>query len=287
VLLAPVAAAQYGAPRVLARVDIPNLDESSGLAASRTHPGVFWTHNDSGGGPWIYAFDRTGKSLGRWSVPRARANDWEDMSMGPGPAKSASYLYIGDIGDNEWERKFVTIYRVPEPALLEGGTHRTEPAEPFRLEYPDGPHDCEALLVHPKSGDVYLVIKARGRDKDTAVYKAAAPLTPGAKIRLRRIAVLELPVVSVFSLLIGGVTGGGIAPDGTRVALCGYLTAWEAELPPGARDFDAIWTAKWREIGLGRRPQGEAVAYRHDGKALLATSEGRPFPLIEVERRID
>jgi hypothetical protein len=284
-LLSTAAAAQYRPPKVIANIDIPHLRESSGLAASRVHRGVFWSHNDSGGGAWLYAFDRSGKSFGRWSVPGARANDWEAISTGPGPRAGTSYLYIGDIGDNESKRTFVTVYRVPEPAALNSDPKRTSGAEPIRLVYPDGPHDAEALMVHPRSGDLYIVTKARGSDADTSVYKAAAPLRAREKTIMKRVAKLELPNTSVFTLLIGRVTGADISPDGKRVAVCDYLKAWEAELPAGARSFDAIWTARWLEIDTGQRAQGEAIAYRHDGKAILTTSEGQPFPLTEAERK--
>lgn len=283
-LVAAVSAfAQYGAPRVLAEVRIPGLDESSGVVASRTRPGVFWSHNDSGGGPRLYAFDRAGKSLGRWTVRAARSNDWEGIAMGPGP-KGSSYLYIGDIGDNRSSRKFVTVYRVPEPDLRENGGE-TAPAESFRLRYPDEPHDAEALLVHPKSGDLYIVTKARGEDRHTSVFKAAAPLVTGKVIELKKVAELQLPNTSVFTLLIGRINGGDISPDGTRVVICDYLKAWEAVVPKGAA-FDSVWTkGEWRDIGLGQRKQGEAICYRHDGRAVIATSEGKQFPLIEVERK--
>jgi hypothetical protein len=35
---------------------------------------------------------------------------------------------------------------------------------------------------------------------------------------------------------------------------------------------------------LGKRKQGEAIAYRLDGKALLATSEGKNSAVIQVKR---
>src|SRR5205823_4060463 len=42
------------------------IAESSGLAASRTHPGIYWTHNDSSDGPYVYAVDgRTGRTVAR------------------------------------------------------------------------------------------------------------------------------------------------------------------------------------------------------------------------------
>src|SRR5689334_19987313 len=42
----------------------PRITESSGLAASRIHPGVYWTHNDSDDGAYLYAVDsRTGRTV--------------------------------------------------------------------------------------------------------------------------------------------------------------------------------------------------------------------------------
>jgi hypothetical protein len=274
-IAAPVLFAQYSTPKVIARVEVPGLKESSGVAASLNHPGVFWSHNDSGDRARLYAFDRSGQSLGRFSVQGATARDWEAISMGPD-----SHLYIGDIGDNRSSRKFVTVYRVREP---DPGSKKqiTAPAQAFRFTYPDRPHDAEALMVHPRTGDLYIVSKARGEDSKTLVFKASAPLKSG---KLRLIAELDLPNTSVFTLLLGRVTGGDISPDGTRAVVCDYFKAWEAELPRGAKTFDAIWKAEWKEVAVGQRAQGEGICYRHDGKALLTTSEGSPFPLIEVVR---
>src|ERR1700742_2093879 len=90
----------YGSPAKLATVKNPAVTESSGLVASRTTPGAYWTHNDSGDGPFIYAFDTRGDSFGTFRVSGAEARDWEDIAAGPGPQPNRSYLYIGDIGDN-------------------------------------------------------------------------------------------------------------------------------------------------------------------------------------------
>jgi hypothetical protein len=173
------------------------------------------------------------------------------------------------------------VFRVREPDPA-SPARETAPAERLLLAYPDAPHDAECLMVHPRTGDIYIVTKARGSDAATAVFKAAAPVETGRLNQLRRVAAIDLPDASVFTLLTGRVTGGDISPDGRRAVLCDYFGAWEAVLPAGARDFDAIWRSPWRAVDLGSRRQGEAVAYRHDGKALLATSEGSPFPLIEV-----
>src|SRR5215213_1113502 len=110
----PLAAA---APVQLATLEDRRVGESSGLVASRRTPGLFWTHNDSGDGLFVYAFDRAGRSRGTFRVSGAQARDWEDIAAGPGPARGQSYLYAADIGDNGRGREFVVVYRFPEPEV--------------------------------------------------------------------------------------------------------------------------------------------------------------------------
>ena len=97
---------------------------------------------------------------------------------------------------------------------------------------------------------------------------------------MKRIGTLAIP-----SLLGGFITGGSISPDGRRVALCDYFQAYELALPPNGSSFDVIWKQSFITINLGRRSQGEAITYRLDSKALLATSEGRFSPIIQVEMK--
>ncbi len=74
----------YLPPVKLADLEDQAIYESSGLIASRTSPGSYWTHNDAGNGPLIYAFDSQGRSRGVWQVTGATSHDWEDISAGSG-----------------------------------------------------------------------------------------------------------------------------------------------------------------------------------------------------------
>ncbi|MDT5158340.1 MAG: hypothetical protein QOH51_2697 [Acidobacteriota bacterium] len=268
-------------PVLLATLEDRTITESSGVVASRRNPGLFWTHNDSGDGPFVYAFDRAGRRRGTWHVEGASARDWEDIAAGPGPEPGLTYLYAGDIGDNEGKREYVVVYRFPEPEVgtedastKSESPHATAPAEAIRLKYPDGPHDAEALLVHPTSGDLYIVSKT---PNGAGVYKLAAPFNAEGVKTLERIAVLRGP--DFFGTL---VTGGDISPDGRRLVLCDYAQGYELTLPEGSKNFDDVWQQTPVVVPLGARRQGESVCYRLDGAALLATSEGTPTPLIEV-----
>ena len=137
----------YGSPKVIGTIKNESINESSGLVASRTTPGVYWTHNDSGDGPFLYAIRTDGEYFGVWRVTGAQAIDWEDISVGPGPVRGKSYLYIGDIGDNGSARKEIVVYRVlePKPTLADQNSSKSKPritenAEAIRLRYPDGKH---------------------------------------------------------------------------------------------------------------------------------------------------
>ena len=247
-------------------------------------PGVYWTHNDSGDGPFIYAFDAAGESRGVFRVSGAQARDWEDMSIGPGPKRASSYLYIGDIGDNNAARAEIVVYRIAEPKLAaaDNASTKKQPrttaaAEAIRLRFPDGKHDAETLLVHPVTGNLYIVTKVMLRNP--VVYEAVAPFSTANVITMTKIGEIRVP-----SLLGGALTGGSVSPDGRRVAFCDYLQAYELTLPASRKNFNDIWKEKMISFPLGQREQGESIAYRADGNALLATSEGKSPPLLQVER---
>ena len=276
----------WGSPVHLADLEYQPIRESSGLAASRRNPNLLWTNNDSGDEPFIYAFDRRGKHRGVWRVVGAKAQDWEDMAIGPGPKRGTSYLYLGDIGDNLKRREEIVVYRVVEPQIVSTDSsstrqdaRNTQPADVIRMRYPDGKHNAETLLIHPATGDLYIVTKVSG--EAARVYKAKAPFSKTAITILKQIGEVRFP-----NAFVGVITGGSISPDGRRVVLCDYIEAFELVLSRRGATFDVIWKEPLKGVDIGARQQGESICYRPDGMALLATSEELPCPLIEVKRRI-
>src|SRR5439155_7112130 len=63
----------------------PRVRESSGIAVSRAHRGVLWTHNDSADDAYVYATDLAGTDRGVVRIRGARAVDWEDIDLGSCP----------------------------------------------------------------------------------------------------------------------------------------------------------------------------------------------------------
>ncbi|WP_405582745.1 hypothetical protein [Streptomyces sp. NBC_01190] len=242
---AGVADADSG-PSVAFHISDQRITESSGLAASRAHPGVYWTHNDSDDGPYVYAIDgATGKTVAKVTMRGISARDVEAISLGPD-----GDLYVGDIGDNlngTWPE--VWIYRFPEPKRLHD---QTVDVTRYTVRYADGPRNAEALMVQPKTGRVYIASK---NEDGGHLYEGPAKLHPNGVNIFRRIA--DVP----------WVTDGAFSPDGSRLVLRGYFWStdyrWSGDRPQKIGSLD---------VPLER--QGESVTYTTDGRALMYGSEG-------------
>ena len=162
-------------PAVSGDVDRAGLSELSGLVASRSQPGVLWTHNDSGDGPRLYAIDSKGTLLASYALQGVTATDWEAIAIGGGPNPGQDYLYVGDIGDSSGNRQEVNILRVPEPNVQRSRPPKTDiplaDVENYPLRYPDRTRDAEALLVDPITNEVLLVHKSYSGTGEANVYR--------------------------------------------------------------------------------------------------------------------
>lgn len=236
-----------------------DLVEASGLAVSRVSPDVLWSHNDSRGGPELFAFDAAGNALGSFELPGVFAFDWEDIGAGPGPDGSGTYLYVGDIGDNFAIRSGqITIHRVSDtdPGSLEGGFTDVV-SLPYR--YPDGTHNAEAIFVDPVEPAIYVVTK----DKEQALIFKGSLMPTGEEVELELVTTLFLDAE---------VSGGDISWDGRVIALRGYQTVWMWNRPTGASVADAFNTDPCTAPSPEER-QGEAIAF--DGElGYWTVSEG-------------
>lgn len=274
----------YEKPQVVGTIKSKEIRESSGIAASRCTAGVFWTHNDSGNDAFLFALNEKGEKLGTFRVASAKNHDWEDIAAFQNE-NGECFLYIGDIGNNTKSRDIFTIYRVREPKISDADKNsskknpaKTENAEAIRFEYPDSPRDAETLMVHPKTGEIYILSKRIS--EPSGVYKLRKNYDLQKTNRLEKIADLTVPAIPN-----GFLTGGDISPDGSRVILCDYFNAYEIVLPEKAGKFDEIWKQKPVIVELGKRAQGEAVGYSADGRAIFATSEKENSPMIKVSRK--
>jgi hypothetical protein len=224
----------------------PRIIESSGLAVSRRHDGVLWTHNDSGDGARLYAIGPDGSTFATVTLAGVDARDWEAMASSTG-VDGTALLWIGDIGDNAGTRdNGILVHRVVEPAELADA--QVQPTT-YRLRYPGVPVDAESLLVDPRNGRLIVITKA---PVGGTVYGAPLALDP------ERPNVLE-PLGDAPDLL----TDAAFSPDG-RMLVRGY-----GAMRVGAPDFG--WSAP---VALPPTEQGESLAVSADGAVVYVGSEG-------------
>ncbi|WP_395736092.1 hypothetical protein [Prosthecobacter sp.] len=263
------------------------IAESSGLAQGVRDPSIFWTMNDSGGEPCVFAIDRTGKTRAKVRVRDAANFDWEDMAAGK-DEQGVPSLFIGDIGDNLFIRVTIQVYQIPEPEINAPGkpVEEVETAAPqiWRANYPDGKHNAECLMVHPQTRRLYILTKSD--DGKSALYAFPQPLQPKVSMVLEKVADLVFP-----QLIRAGkrphdncmTTGACFAPDGSRMVVATYSSLYEWALPKGKTLEDALKQPPVRiEPDLLRQMEG--VCYDSDSRTLWMTSEHLPTPLLKVTR---
>ncbi|MEU7583605.1 WD40 repeat domain-containing protein [Streptomyces sp. NPDC041068] len=237
----------------------PRIVESSGLAASRAHPGVYWTHNDQDKGAFLYAVDsKTGETVATVTMTGVGSpRDVEAISVG-----SDGNLYVGDIGDNmggTWSN--VWIYKLPEPKELKDQTIR---ATQYVVKYADGARDAEALMVHPKTGRIYIADK---KEQGGSLYEGPAEMSASRTNVFKKIADTDM-----------WVTDGAFSPDGRQLALREYFGgasfAWKGAGKAPERE---------ERLSVPFQRQGESVTYTTDGTTLMYGTEGAQSKVTSVE----
>jgi hypothetical protein len=257
----------WGEPEVVGRVADPALTEISGMAASRTHPGIVWVHNDSDAGPVLWALDQAGATVATLELTGAEAFDWEDSSVGPGPG--GDHLYVADTGDNLLARPYGVLYRVPEPADPTGALQAR--AESLRVAYPDRPRDVEAMFVDPATGDAYLIAKVLLGP--APVYRVPAEAWDAGEATAQRVATLDLGLLPA--------TAADLSADGQVLAVRTYAAVLLLARPPGT-PLAAVLDAHACHAPAAPEAQGEAIAW--NGGGYLTIGEGSAAPVYRVSR---
>ncbi|MGH4029613.1 WD40 repeat domain-containing protein [Actinomycetota bacterium Odt1-20B] len=263
-LTAPVAAADDGDGHDGFTIKDPRIVESSGLAASRAHPGVYWTHNDQDKCACLYAVDsKSGETVATVTMTGVgKPRDVEAISIGPD-----GNLYVGDIGDNlggKWS--YVWVYKLPEPKQLKDQSVR---AQQYVVKYADGARDAEALMVHPKTGRIYIADKKE--DEVGGLYEGPEPQQMSTKHTnvFKRVADIDQ-----------WVTDGAFSPDGKHLALRGYFGG---ELFSWKDSGGKVSVKEQQRLSVPLQRQGESMTYTPDGTTLMYGSEGAGSEVEPVE----
>ncbi|MDO3640546.1 hypothetical protein [Mucilaginibacter sp. L3T2-6] len=252
------------------------LDETSGIAASGIDPAIYYVHNDSGDTSRFFAITADGKlksTLYFKGDKKAKQGvfDCEDIAVGPGPVKRKSYVYLGDIGDNDGKRPFITVYRFEENAGWLKNEVNNVDAVPLHLKYPDGPKDAETLMADPTDNLLYIVSK---RQDSVTVYTAPLKYKANDTVTLTKRCKLFFAGLKLFKW----ITAGDISKDGSQVVLKSYekVYYWKRN---GNEPVWKTMQAKPQIPFYVPEKQGEAIGFTADGKGYYTTSEGVYAPI--------
>lgn len=255
------------------------LAEMSGLAASTRHPGVFWTHNDSGNAFQAFAINERGTVLATLTLTGVAPKDLErmdleDIAVGPcTPDERRACIYLADTGDNFERRAQVRIFRFPEPDTVADATVAVETL-PF--VYPDGPHDAESLILEPRTARLAVITKVR--DSLGTVY-ALDGLAPGKVTTATRLGELHAPGDVDFR-----TTAASLHESGQRLLLRTYTRVWELR-QPGATRLEELLQGHVAEVPGPSQAQSEAITWLPGGRSYLLGSEFAGQLLYRVDCR--
>ena len=177
------------------------IKESSGLEETGKE-GVYYTHNDAGNEAVLFKVNAKGQVQASLPVAGAENIDWEDLTR-----DSEGNIYIADTGDNDNERKKLTIYKLakgdPENVSLITFTYSDRQVGKNAKVRPA--YDCEAIFWYRSK--LYLVTKDREKALEARIYELAD--TPGEH---EAIPVAHYPVKAA-------ITAADISPDGKTLML--------------------------------------------------------------------
>ncbi len=244
------------------------IKEASGLDASLTHPGYFWTHNDSGDDPEIFLISESAIFQMKITLDNTQNRDWEDIAVSRDIRTGKNLIYVGEIGDNLAKFEEYKIHIFEEPSQIGAGNILNEYYQTITYNYPDGPRDAETLLVEPSSGDIYIVSK---RESEVGIYRIKYPYEYEKIITAEKLGVIP------FSSIVAG----DIATDGKSILLKDYTMVYYWDI----RENDSIYQTLTRtpyKTPYVTEPQGEAVCWDITNKAFYTLSESGTFNITPV-----
>jgi len=258
----PAVAAPAPTSEPLCKVTDPRVTELSGLVSDGQH---WYGINDGGSKVQVFVFGHDCK------VQKVIGNPLDPFDVEDLARTADGTLWLSDTGDNKKARETVALLAVTP----QGKTTL------YRLTYPDGQHDTEALIMDGK-GTPYLITKdVLGEAK---IYRPKAALSSPGPTALESVGSLTVHATDTPGGPVGGigtvlVTGAATSADGKILALRTYTDAYLYSAPDG----DVLEGLKRTpvRVPLPNEKQGEAIAFEPDG-TLLSGSEGVGEPIRAV-----
>jgi len=242
-----------------------DVKESSGLIYFKE---AIWTMNDSGGLPEIYKIDKTtGEIIQTVNIGNGSNVDWEDITQ------DENYIYAGDFGNNNGNRKDLKIYKIPK-RNISNKKKITITAEIIEFTFHDQQDftgnsrnhdfDCESVV---SAGDSLILFSKNWADNKTRMYRI--PKVPGK---------YEADPEDTFDA-DGLITGADYLETSKSLILIGYKN--HIPFMFLFRDFNGISFGKDEvyRFDFVRMPgaQTEGVAWLNKDTVVFSTEQTKEF----------
>lgn len=242
------------------------ISESSALVRSTVDGDLFWTLNDSGNAPVLYAVSLDGSMQGRVRILGVENVDWEAMTV-----DGAGNLYIADIGNNANSRRDMVIHVIEEPPPRGSREVRVLRSIPFSFpdqeRFPDeAKMNFDAESIFWWQGKLYIISKHRS-DTRAGLYE----LDPESAV-----------VTKLDETEMGSMVTDAAVSRGGELAVLTYLGIRFYDISNGVSFASPIGTVAFvPEVSK----QSEAISWS-DG-SIVFTNEQRDVHYLDavLERR--
>ncbi len=231
------------------------INESSGLI--QASDSTYWTINDGGGKNVLYEVTKKGAIRQSYPVASSSNVDWEELTT-----DHKGTVFIGDFGNNNNDRRNLTIYKVNprKDTSAERITFHYANQETFPAQEKARIFDCEAMLAVGDS--LYLFSKNRGGNEAVQLYALKAvegnyALIPQDEIRLK-----------------AQVTGAALSPDAKTFVLLAYGKLYFFDSSSGRINFD-------KPTYCVKMPlkQAESILFESSSRIIITNEQGEIWQL--------
>jgi hypothetical protein len=240
----------------------PSLKEISGIEFDKKQQ--LWAINDGGDQAKLYQVNRDGSINKSILVTNAKNIDWEDMTQ-----DDFGHFFLGDFGNNDNLRKWLTIYKIENPIDIKGNSTK---AEIIKFKYPEHTSfppkasekefDVEAFIFF--ENHLYLFTKSRTKpfNGSTNLYRIG---DHAANYNAEKLSAFTTCTISEK---LCWITSAALSPDRTKLALLDSQRIWLFENWQG----DDFFSGDAYRIDLGIVTQKEAITF-YDENTIVFTDE--------------